>query len=47
MERTASLLGITMFELAGYAGQKDISDSPTSKTMSAKSRVKLAIKMFE
>ncbi|GBE20246.1 hypothetical protein BMS3Abin17_00983 [archaeon BMS3Abin17] len=47
MEKTASLLGITMFELAGYAGQTGISDVPLSKTLNAKSRIKLAMEMFE
>ena len=46
MEKTAKLLGITMFELAGYAGQTDISDVRESKTMDVKSRIKLAEEMF-
>jgi hypothetical protein len=48
MEKTAKLLGITMFELASYAGQKEeISEVPESKTLSVRSRVKLAMEMFE
>lgn len=47
MEKTASLLGITMFELANYAGQTGISDVPLGKTMDVKSRIKLAMEMFE
>jgi len=47
MEKTASLLGITMFELASYAGQTNISDVRESKTMDVKSRIKLAMEMFE
>jgi len=46
MEKTASLLGITMFELASYAGQTGISDIPISKTMEVKARIKLAMEMF-
>ncbi len=47
MEKTASLLGITMFELAEYAGQTGISDVPESKTLSVKSRIKLAEEFFK
>jgi len=46
MERTAKLLGITMFELANYAGQTGISDVPESNTADVKSRIKLAMEMF-
>lgn len=47
MEQTAKLLGITMFELANYAGTKNIPDIPENKTMNPKSRIKLAESMFE
>ncbi|HJX50222.1 MAG TPA: hypothetical protein VJ438_02040 [Candidatus Nanoarchaeia archaeon] len=47
MEQTAKLLGITMYELADYAGKTGISDVPVSQTMDAKARVKLAMEMFE
>lgn len=46
LEKTAKLLGITMFELADYAGQK-VTDIPFSKTMDTQSRIKLARGMFE
>ena len=46
MEKTAKLLGITMFELANYAGQTGISDVRESKTLDVKSRIKLAMEMF-
>ena len=46
MEKTASLLGITMFELAEYAGQTGIPDVPENKTLSVKTRIKLAMEMF-
>jgi len=47
MEKTAKLLGITLFELASYTGEKEISDIPESKTIDVKSRIKLAMEMFE
>lgn len=47
MGKTASLLGITMFELANYAGQTDIPDVPESKTLGVKSRIKLAMDIFK
>lgn len=46
LAQTAKLLGITMYELAEYAGQTGISDVPMSKTMDAKIRIKLAMDMF-
>ena len=47
MEQTARLLGITMFELADYAGKTGISNVPTAKTMDVKSRIKIAMGLFE
>jgi hypothetical protein len=47
MEQTAKILGITMFELADYAGKTGISDVPISRTMDTKARIKLAMDMFE
>ncbi len=46
MEKTANLLGITMFELASYAGQKPDIDVPLTKTLDIKTRVKTAMEMF-
>lgn len=46
MERTASLLGITMFELAGYAGQTNIPESKLCRTCDIKDRIKVAVEMF-
>jgi hypothetical protein len=45
MERTAKLLGITMFELAGYAGQRT-DDFSLTQTMDIRQRIKLAEDMF-
>ena len=48
MEHTASLLGVTLFELASYAGQKpEISDVTFNKTVDVKKRIKTAMEMFE
>ncbi|MBD3247150.1 hypothetical protein GF378_00840 [Candidatus Pacearchaeota archaeon] len=47
MAQTAKLLGITMFELADYAGKTGISDVPSTTTMNAEKRIKLAMDMFE
>ncbi|MBS3086009.1 hypothetical protein J4225_04990 [Candidatus Pacearchaeota archaeon] len=47
MEQTAELLGLTLFELAGYAGQRQIVDAGLNKTKDVKSRIKLAMEMFE
>ena len=47
MEKTAKLLGVTLFELARYAGEKEGSDVPESITVSPKQRVKFAMEMFE
>ena len=48
METTASLLGITMFDLASYSGQKQaIIQESEEKTISAKERIKIAMEIFE
>jgi hypothetical protein len=47
MEKTANLLGISLFELASYAGAKEGSDVPESVTISEKQRIKFAMEMFE
>jgi len=46
LEKTASLLGITMFELAGYAGQKQDFASPEEKAESVRERIKIAEGIF-
>jgi hypothetical protein len=47
MEKTANLLGITVWELANYAGQRpEISEQKEIKTVSVKERIKLAMGMF-
>lgn len=48
MEQTAALLGITLFELASYAGQKpEISDASQNKTIDVKKRVNSVMEMFK
>jgi hypothetical protein len=47
MEKTASLLGITMFELASYAGQKPDGNISLSMTIDVKTRIKTAEDMFK
>ena len=46
MEQTAKILGVTMYELAEYAGKSGISDVQGVKTMNTKDRIKLAMEMF-
>lgn len=47
MEKTANLLGISVFELANYAGQKsDIINAPMSYTIEVKKRIKTIEEMF-
>jgi len=46
MEQTAKLLGITIFELASYAGQKP-EGAPYGQTVDIKTRIKLAEDMFK
>lgn len=46
MEKTAHLLGVSMFELASYAGQKEVADVPEAKTVGVKERIKLAMGFF-
>ena len=46
MENTANLLGITMFELAGYSVGTEVSDTPEAKTVDVKTRIKFAMDMF-
>lgn len=47
MEQTASLLGISQYELAEYAGKTGIPDVPENYTRDTKSRIKLAMEMFQ
>ncbi len=48
MEQTANLLGITLFELASYAGQKPEGfEAPLTHTLDVKSRIKTAMELFK
>ncbi len=47
LEKTAKLLGITMFELAGYSGQKPEIESSGEKAQSVRKRIKIAEDIFK
>jgi hypothetical protein len=46
MEQTANLLGVSLYDLAEYAGKTGIPDVPENYTGDTKSRIKLAMEMF-
>jgi hypothetical protein len=46
MERTAKLLGITLYELASYAGEKEPPEIPKIKEIDVKTRIKTAMEIF-
>ncbi len=47
LEQTAKLLGITMWELAEYAGKTGISDVNLNITMQVRKRIKIAEEIFK
>ena len=47
MEKTAKLLGVTIWELAEYAGKTGIGDVQLNQTLSVKKRINLAIEIFK
>jgi len=47
LEKTASLLGVTMYELALYSGQTGVSNTLENITIDTRSRIKIATGMFE
>ncbi|HLC78096.1 MAG TPA: hypothetical protein VJH92_03155 [Candidatus Nanoarchaeia archaeon] len=47
MGKTADLLGITLWDLAGYAGQTGIGDVNLGKTMEVRNRIKIAEEIFK
>jgi len=47
MQQTANLLGISIWDLAEYAGQTGISDVNLSVTLPVKTRIKNAMELFE
>ncbi|MFA5019863.1 MAG: hypothetical protein WC533_02075 [Candidatus Pacearchaeota archaeon] len=46
MERTANLLGISLWELAEYAGQSNVADMSRGKTIDIKDRLRKAMEIF-
>lgn len=47
MEQTSKLLGISIWELAEYAGQTGISDVNLNVTLPEKTRIKYALEIFD
>ena len=46
MENTAQLLGVSLYELANYAGQGRYADIPEARTIDEKARIKIAMEIF-
>lgn len=46
MEKTANLLGISLWEIAEYTGQSNIHDLNLTKTLDIKKRIKNAMEIF-
>ena len=46
MEKKESFLGITLFELASYAGQKEDINVQQTRTIDVKARIKMAEDFF-
>ena len=47
METTSKMLGITLWELSEYAGQKNIPDNPYNETVDVKKRADMAMEFFK
>jgi len=47
LEKTAKLLGVSLYDLASYTGGRGITDVPLNKTVDIKSRIKLIERFFE
>jgi len=47
LEKTAKLLGLTVFDLAEYTGRTGISEAPLNKTVEVKERVKMMEDIFQ
>ncbi len=45
--KTAEILGITMWDVANYAGAKGVTDVSLTKTQDVKTRIKLAMDFFK
>lgn len=46
-EKTAKMLGITLFDLQNYTGQTGISEVPLNQTISVTTRIKMLEELFE
>lgn len=47
MQQTADILGVSIFDLAEYAGRTGISDVELSMTLEVKKRIKTAMELFK
>jgi len=47
LETTSKMLGVTMWDLATYAGSKNLGDAPGSRTIGTKTRIKLVEELFD
>ena len=47
MERTAKLLGVSLFDLAGYAGERSSYVPGETTPVGVKNRIKLAMDFFK
>ncbi len=46
-EKTAKMLGISMFDLQSYTGQTGISEVPLNQTINVKTRIKMLEELFQ
>ncbi|MBT4376957.1 hypothetical protein HOD29_06290 [archaeon] len=47
LEKTAKLLGVTLYDLASYTGQTGISEVPLNKTVNVEQRIKFVEELFK
>mgnify|MGYP001617368272 CR=1 FL=1 len=47
MEKTAELLGITIFEIAEYSGSKELGNPQQTRPVDVRARIRMAMEMFE
>jgi len=46
LEKTAKMLGVSLYDLANYSGQKETSETPLNQTIDVKTRIKMLEEMF-
>lgn len=47
METTAKMLGVTLWELSEYMGQRHVADNPYNESFSVKKRAEMALEFFK